>query len=226
MPMTPRSNSSPISPLGIFACSSISRTSGRMRSLAKSRTLSRRIRSSSVRSVSGCGTSAVSCIAHSPGGRRFSQGRTARVPSPDRTRNVIIAESSHPAVRDVQLSMRATLSRPILIALLAASLQAQQPPPNPPPPAQNPPAQQPPAQPPPAAQDPQKPQPPTFKSGINFVRVDVIVTDGKGNPMLDLKPEEFSVFEDGKPQKIESFSVVKIDPLDQTEGPTNSEIRN
>ena len=27
--------------------------------------------------------------------------------------------------------------------------------------------------------------------GINFVRVDVIVTDGKGKPVLDLKPEEF-----------------------------------
>src|SRR5688572_30924998 len=121
--------------------------------------------------------------------------------------------------------MRATLSRLTLIALLVASLQAQQPPPqqpsaqNPPPP-QNPPAQQP-----PAAQDPQK-QPPTFKTAINFVRVDVIVSDNKGNPVLDLKPEEFSVFEDGKPQKIESFSVVKIDPLDQTEGPTNAAIRN
>jgi VWFA-related protein len=120
--------------------------------------------------------------------------------------------------------MRATLSRLTLIALLVASLQAQQPPPQPPP-AQNPPPQNPPAQQPPAAQDPQK-QPPTFKTAINFVRVDVIVSDNKGNPVLDLKPEEFSVFEDGKPQKIESFSVVKIDPLDQTEGPTNADIRN
>ena len=50
-----------------------------------------------------------------------------------------------------------------------------------------------------------------FRTGINFVRVDVIVTDGKGNPVLDLKPEDFSVSEDGKPQKVEPFSVVKID---------------
>ena len=69
------------------------------------------------------------------------------------------------------------------------------------------------------------PRQPTFKSGINFVSVDVIVSDGKGNPVLDLKPEDFAVFEDGKPQKVETFSVVKIDPLDQTEGPTNGEIR-
>ena len=53
------------------------------------------------------------------------------------------------------------------------------------------------------AQDPQRP---TFRPGINFVRVDVIVSDKNGNPILDLKPEEFSVSEDGKAQKIEQFS--------------------
>lgn len=83
---------------------------------------------------------------------------------------------------------------------------------------------QPPQQQPPAQQDPQ--QKPTFKSGINFVRVDVIVSDDKGNPILDLKPEEFQVFEDGTPQKVEQFEVVKIDPLSQVDGPTNGEIRS
>ena len=91
---------------------------------------------------------------------------------------------------------------------------------------QDPPPQKPPAT---AAQPPQPPQDPeqrpTFKAGINFVRVDVIVSDSKGNPILDLKPEEFSVWEDDKPQKVEQFDVIKIDPLDQMEGPTNSEIR-
>jgi VWFA-related protein len=43
------------------------------------------------------------------------------------------------------------------------------------------------------------------------VRVDVIVTDKKGEPVLDLKPEDFTVAEDGKPQTIEAFDVVKID---------------
>jgi VWFA-related protein len=85
---------------------------------------------------------------------------------------------------------------------------------------------QPPAQPPggqqQAAQDPQRP---TFKSGINFVRVDVIVSDKDGNPLLDLKPEEFNVFEDGRQQKVEQFDVVKIDPLSQLEGPSNGAIR-
>ena len=84
--------------------------------------------------------------------------------------------------------------------------------------------QQPPPPPtPPAGQDPQRP---IFKAGINFVSVDVIVSDKNGNPILDLKPEEFSVSEDGKAQKIEQFSVVKIDPLAQVEGPTNGPIRS
>jgi VWFA-related protein len=97
-----------------------------------------------------------------------------------------------------------------LIVLLAAGLlvthpraqQAQ-------PPAQ-PPAQQPPAQPP-------DPQQPPIRTGINYVRVDVIVTDKDGNPVLDLKPEDFTVAEDGKPQKIDSFVVVKIDPIAQAQ---------
>jgi VWFA-related protein len=75
-------------------------------------------------------------------------------------------------------------------------------------------------------QNPQDPQRPIFKSGINFVRVDVIVSDKDGNPILDLKPEEFSVFEDGRQQKVEQFDIVKIDPLSQVEGPTNGEIRS
>jgi VWFA-related protein len=69
-----------------------------------------------------------------------------------------------------------------------------------------PPAQQP-QQPPPA--DPQ--QPPTFRTGINFVRVDVILTDKNGNPLGDLQQADFDVTEDGKPQKIESFKLIKLD---------------
>jgi VWFA-related protein len=83
-------------------------------------------------------------------------------------------------------------------------------------------------QPPPAAQQPpQEPQrPPTFKAGINFVRVDVIVSDKDGNPILDLKPEEFTIEEDGARQKVEQFEVIRIDPLDQVQGPANGEIRS
>ena len=48
-------------------------------------------------------------------------------------------------------------------------------------------------------------QQPVFRTGINFVRVDVIVTDRDGNPVVDLEPEDFEVLEDGVPQSIETF---------------------
>lgn len=52
---------------------------------------------------------------------------------------------------------------------------------------------------------------PTFRTGIDFVRVDVIVTDRQGNPVTDLREEDFEIVEDGKPQTIETFRLVKID---------------
>jgi VWFA-related protein len=35
-----------------------------------------------------------------------------------------------------------------------------------------------------------------------IVRIDVIVTDARGEPVSDLAPEDFAVFEDGKPQRL------------------------
>src|SRR6267142_2411217 len=98
-----------------------------------------------------------------------------------------------------------------LILVLGVRSDARQPP------GQQPPAQQPPvqqqAQPPqrPADQPPDQPQPPTFRAGINFVRVDVIITDKNGNAIADLQPSDFDVTEDGKPQKIDTFKLVKLD---------------
>src|SRR5947209_18918667 len=74
--------------------------------------------------------------------------------------------------------------------------------------AQPPPPQTPQQQPPPPA-DPT--QPPVFRTGINFVRVDVIISDKAGNPIADLSQADFDVTEDGKPQKIETFKLVKLD---------------
>ena len=53
-------------------------------------------------------------------------------------------------------------------------------------------------------------QQPTFRAGINYVAVDVIVTDKKDAPVIDLKREDFEVLEDGKPQPIEQFRMVRI----------------
>src|SRR5580765_8232231 len=55
------------------------------------------------------------------------------------------------------------------------------------------------------------PQPPIFRTGINFVRVDVIVTDRAGNPVNDLKPGDFEITEQNKPQKIETFKLISLD---------------
>jgi VWFA-related protein len=52
---------------------------------------------------------------------------------------------------------------------------------------------------------------PAFRTGIDFVRVDVIVSDRNGNPIADLKQSDFEVTEDGKPQNVETFKLVKLD---------------
>ena len=39
----------------------------------------------------------------------------------------------------------------------------------------------------------------------------MILTDRNGNQIVDLQPSDFEVFEDNKPQKIESFKLVKLD---------------
>ncbi len=103
---------------------------------------------------------------------------------------------------------------PIAVALLVLGLQsavpdareqAQAPQGGSPAPA----GQQQPQPPPPPPGD--QPQPPRIRTGINYVSVDVIVTDKDGNPVLDLTQDDFAVAEDNKPQKIDTFTVVKID---------------
>ena len=66
-----------------------------------------------------------------------------------------------------------------------------------------------------ATPPPPPPDQPVFRTGINTVRVDVIVTDRQGNPVTDLKLEDFEIQEDGKPQKAETFRLVKIDTVTQ-----------
>jgi VWFA-related protein len=41
-----------------------------------------------------------------------------------------------------------------------------------------------------------------------LVQVDVAVTDRKGRPVTDLKPEEFEIYEDGRRQQITNFSYI------------------
>src|SRR5581483_12124877 len=60
-------------------------------------------------------------------------------------------------------------------------------------------------------QTPDQPPPPTFRTGINYVRVYVIVSDKTGQPVNDLKEGDFEVLEDGKPQAIDAFKLIKLD---------------
>jgi hypothetical protein len=62
MPITPRSNSLSISSRAIFACSSMSRTRGRISRSANSYTLSRKRRSSSDSAVSAGRITSVFCV--------------------------------------------------------------------------------------------------------------------------------------------------------------------
>jgi VWFA-related protein len=121
--------------------------------------------------------------------------------------------------------MRMSFRRPsgftwAAIVLLCATMasgdgraQQQQPPP-------------PPAQQPPPGEPQQVQQPPIFRTGINFVRVDVIVTDRQGNPVSDLTEADFDVREDGKPQSIESFKLIKIDAASQIDAEPARAIRS
>jgi VWFA-related protein len=58
---------------------------------------------------------------------------------------------------------------------------------------------------------PAKPQPPRFRTETNFVHVDVYATKD-GAPVQDLKSEDFEIFEDNTPQKIDSFEHIVITP--------------
>jgi hypothetical protein len=50
-----------------------------------------------------------------------------------------------------------------------------------------------------------------FKSIVNRVIVDVVVTDAKGEPVHGLSQHDFSVSEDGQSQRILSFDVHDLD---------------
>ncbi|PYQ97210.1 MAG: hypothetical protein DMF97_14260 [Acidobacteria bacterium] len=77
---------------------------------------------------------------------------------------------------------------------------------------QNPPAAT--SQPPPAP----PPQGPTFRVRVDYVEVDVVVTDQRGNLVRDLKKEDFQVLEDGKAQAVSAFTLVDI-PIERPDRP-------
>src|SRR5688500_17867708 len=56
----------------------------------------------------------------------------------------------------------------------------------------------------------------TFQVEVNYVDVDVVVTDEQGQFVTGLTRNDFAVFEDGKPQKVDTFALVDL-PVEKTQ---------
>jgi VWFA-related protein len=64
------------------------------------------------------------------------------------------------------------------------------------------------------AQEPAAPPATVFSVGTTLVQIDSVVTDSKGHQVANLKPDDFQVLVDGKPQPITNFSYVHLDSTD------------
>ena len=53
---------------------------------------------------------------------------------------------------------------------------------------------------------------------VTLVQVNVTVTDHKGRQVTDLKPTDFEIYEDGRPQHISAFSYELAQPASKTPG--------
>src|ERR1700741_5118478 len=74
------------------------------------------------------------------------------------------------------------------------------------------------------AQEPQKPDssPAPIRVSTELVLVNVVARDRKGNPVRDLKQEDFTLYEDGKKQQISTFDFEDVDQLPMSAGATVS----
>ncbi len=72
---------------------------------------------------------------------------------------------------------------------------------------------------PPSQAQPDRQMPPvTFRVEVNYVEVDAVVVDARGEFVPDLRQADFQLLEDGRPQAIKSFGLVRI-PLERPEAP-------
>jgi VWFA-related protein len=61
-----------------------------------------------------------------------------------------------------------------------------------------------------AAPQPRAQAPPVFGTGVELVRLDVVVLDKEGRPVTGLAREDFAIEEEGRPQTVESFEPVVV----------------
>src|SRR5580693_8755202 len=59
----------------------------------------------------------------------------------------------------------------------------------------------------------QQQQPARLRVTTELVLVNVVVRDKKGNPVSNLKQEDFTVFEDGQKQQVLSFDFENVEAL-------------
>jgi VWFA-related protein len=71
------------------------------------------------------------------------------------------------------------------------------------------------------APPPQPPQAPTFRTRTTLRAIEVRVVDQRNNPITDLRQEDFTVLEEGKPQEIKVFAPIVLtpEPPDPKAGP-------
>jgi VWFA-related protein len=55
-------------------------------------------------------------------------------------------------------------------------------------------------------------QPPVFRSGVEYVPLDVVVTDEHNQPLVNLTKDDFAVTENGRSQRIATFTFVSVPP--------------
>ena len=55
-----------------------------------------------------------------------------------------------------------------------------------------------------------------FRSGVQYVAVDVVVTDKSDKPVTDLKKDEFEIIENGKTQRIADFQFISVPAVTRT----------
>jgi VWFA-related protein len=67
-------------------------------------------------------------------------------------------------------------------------------------------------------------QTPTFHVATRLIQVNVIVTDHKGEPVAGLTKDQFSIFDQGRPQKIVSFAEQRSQPRQHETHPNSAHV--